>query len=72
MVTEVPLLVEVDAAKVKHKEDYLVEEGQYSIVPNKGCHRMMMGYRLTKRKALLMQVEKKRKQPAMMSDAGCE
>ncbi|RRT62610.1 hypothetical protein B296_00010140 [Ensete ventricosum] len=28
-----------------------------------------VGWRLTERKALLVQVEKKRKQPAMMSDA---
>ncbi|RRT31278.1 hypothetical protein B296_00050221 [Ensete ventricosum] len=28
---EVPLLVEVDAAAVKHEEDCLVEEGQYSV-----------------------------------------
>ncbi|RWW65833.1 hypothetical protein BHE74_00026834 [Ensete ventricosum] len=31
-VTEVPLLVEVDAAAVKHEEDCLMEEGQYAVV----------------------------------------
>ncbi|RZR88069.1 hypothetical protein BHM03_00015580, partial [Ensete ventricosum] len=43
-----------------------------SKVPKKGHHKILMGCRLTERKALLVQVEKKRKQPAMMSDAGCE
>ncbi|RRT46459.1 hypothetical protein B296_00039940 [Ensete ventricosum] len=90
---EVPLLVEVDTAMVKHEEDYPVQDsalmrrdqaagggrrGNTHSSSSTAGPQVPNGARTTKRERRrpdhcdASSVEKKRKQPAMMSDAGCE